>query len=564
MSDSGTIVREPIPISPEFDAHKQRFSSKIQINRSEWRQNAMNEVAGYKEMRERSIPIARAVAFGKLYLPDHRYISPAILLSLISQHLRTLGLLESQTSLHSESDFNFEIPSHMSHSQLNLLVQHGIYRAERFWELNKESKRYQNEKERQSALDEEISRTIGGLPMMKDNSQPLEKEKIFDPTQIVVDPKTNELQKASLNQLILLLTSKTNIGLKNVATAFCLTYKNYITSQVMFAKIKERFMMVISKDDKYEIEQTFDLFEKWLNASGDEIEQTVYEAAKIFVDKYLRPNYQRYCLQLFNIHEKDEEQHVEVSSQQIPNVNIGKTIQLWKDSFSIFDLPAEEFARQLTNWSSAKFYAIQRIELLNDAWENTRLMHRSPNVVALIKHSNQVTNWIISTILMGKTVDQRIKIWSYFIQVTKYLFKMYNFYDTSSFIFAFGSDQLSRLKIHQEMLSQNDIKIMNEIKPIFYDSTNKLIQEHHKIPLKKKLPSLPHLGILLSFLGRYDASLPNTIDGLINVVKCTITYKLIKDIEVFKKVQYNFLPIQQILDIISNLQGIEEDAMTTI
>lgn len=141
---------------------------------------------------------------------------------------------------------------------------------------------------------------------------------------------------------------------------------------------------------------------------------------------------------------------------------------------------------------------------------------------------------------------------------------MYNFYDTSSFVFALGSDQISRLKIHQEMLSLTDQKIINEIKPIFFDSSSKLIQEQHKIPMKKKVPSLPHLGVLLSFLGRYDASLPNKVDGLINVVKCTVTYKLIRDIEVFKDYKYNFLPIQQILDMIPNLDGIEEDAMSMI
>ncbi|KAH0786930.1 RasGEF domain containing protein [Histomonas meleagridis] len=555
----GKFEKEPLPISQEFDARHKRFSSKVDIDRSRWRQRALIDSPEYKKMRERAIPIARAVAFGKMYLPDHRYISPDILISLISQHLRTLGLLESQTSLHSEWDGKFEIPAQVSHSQLNILIQHGIYRAERFWDLTKPSQRYE-EKERLSFLDEEISRTIGGLPVMTDNSKPLESEKLEDPTQILVDPTTHELQRASLNQLILLLTSKTDIKLTDVATAFCLTYKTYATSQVLFSKIRERFMMVIKNDDKYEIDKTFELFGEWLNVNGDEIEQTVIDAVKTFIDKYLRPNFQRHCLQLFDKATKSTEKKSDYS--QFPPVNIGKTIQLWKGSFSVFDLPPDEFAKQLTIWSCSKFYAIQRTELLNASWENARLMHRSPNVVALNKHSNQVTNWVKSNILLGKTFEARVKLISYFTQVMRHLYKMYNFYDTSSISFALNSEQISRLKTHKDALAVSDHKFIDEMNSIFGDSSTKLIQEQHQIALKKKVPSLPHLGVLLNFLGRYDATLPNTIDGLINVVKCAKTYKLIKDIEVFKKPQYQFLPIQQIQEIIGNLQAMEEEAMT--
>ena len=557
----GKAEKEPLPISLEFDARRLRFSSKVEVDRSRWRQRALNDSPEYKKMRERAIPIARAVAFGKMYLPDHRYISPDILISLISQHLRTLGLLESQTSLHSEWNGKFEIPAQVSHSQLNILIQHGIYRAERFWELTKPSQRYE-EKERLSLLDEEISRTIGGLPVMTDNSKPLESEKPEDPTQIVVDPNTHELQRASLNQLILLLTTKTDIKLTNVATAFCLTYKTYATSQVLFSKIRERFLMVIHKENKNEIDKTFDLFGEWLNANGDEIEQTVIDAVKTFIDKQLRPNFQRHCLQLFDKATKSTEKRSDFS--QFPPVNIGKTIQLWKGGFSVFDLPPEELARQLTIWSCSKFYAIQRTELLNAAWENTRLMHRSPNVVALIKHSNQVTNWVKSSILMGKSFEGRVKLWSYFVQVMRHLYKMYNFFDTSSLSFALCSEQIARLKAHRDALNVSDHKFMDEMNAIFGDASTRLIKEQHQVPLKKKVPSLPHLGVLLNFLGRYDAALPNTVDGLINVVKCTKTYKLILDIEVFKKPQYQFLPIQQIQEIIGNLQAMEDEAITMV
>ena len=330
------IIKKPLSISREFDLVLEQHKAKDDdgIDRSEWLNRLLQLHPEIKTLRESVNPIARAATFGRLYLPPNRYIPHDVLLALISQHLRTLGLTETQAALHQEWGSDFNIPPHKQYSQLSLLVQRGIYRAEKFWELAIPSVHAMpNLKLTQAALDEAISTTIGASSTVAEDQNPIEKEIPYDPefykvdekqggqqptpasptpptpqsidaTMSFSDPAANEhvipdteeqtdssknnqervhIQpsqikepvEASLNQIIFYVTDPTITNASELLNALILTIQSYASSKVFFTKIRDRIRMTMK--------QLADLQQK--NASKGEIsiaERSVRLSIRLF------------------------------------------------------------------------------------------------------------------------------------------------------------------------------------------------------------------------------------------------------------------------------------------
>jgi hypothetical protein len=120
--------RDALPISEEFDVLSQLRSS-VEVDRSDWQRQVFARNPDVKEAHEYFNPVARASSFSRLYLPANRMLSHDALLTLISQHLRILGLTESQASLHSEWGADLRFPPHKRDSQLAILVQRAVHRT---------------------------------------------------------------------------------------------------------------------------------------------------------------------------------------------------------------------------------------------------------------------------------------------------------------------------------------------------------------------------------------------------------------------------------------------------
>jgi hypothetical protein len=104
----------------------------VVVDRSKWLMRVLEKNPDIKTFRERVNPLTRAAKFARLYIPPTGLIPHTLLLNLISQHLRTLGLSDTQRALRTEWESFFPSPSHKLYSQLALLVQRGMHRANRF------------------------------------------------------------------------------------------------------------------------------------------------------------------------------------------------------------------------------------------------------------------------------------------------------------------------------------------------------------------------------------------------------------------------------------------------
>jgi len=571
------LKRDIFPVSSEFDMLREQFFIQDGQDRSEWTERFLKDNPEIKDFIERVDPVSRAVTFAKLYLPPNRIANQSVLLSLISQHFRILGLIDSQASLHEEWNEQLQIPAHLLRSQLNFIVQRGIYHAERFWELSLPSpSQHQNAAQ---LLDQEISKIIGGSPNVGKDVTPLSSEECGDPRFLNI--QNGEIVEASLNQIIWLLTTE-NKGNADLMQAVCLTYRSFTTSKVFFNKIRERFQIAYHeyKEEKKKMEDqekkkeetngntakdgerkpgntfednmgvkmrslalTFKLFGTWMKEASDSIEQSVFDAAQSFAKAELAdfPNY----LPTILSPRKKESQVTDFS--KAPPVVLGDCDKLWSNEFTLFDLPPIELARQLTVMSSSKYYAIARSELLDGAWNVPRLKHRSPNICALTTQFNKLALWVQTSILTENSLSLRITKMKFLLETMLELYKMQNYLDLFALYMGFYDESVYRLKCHLSMLSKEQQNFLNELSVLSSPTDNsKNTLELHAKAIKTGKPSLPLLPVLLSIIFKYSDGTEAVVKGLVNLRKCRRMLSLMREVESFQKLKYIFLPIEQV------------------
>lgn len=585
-----SLTKPPLPISHEFDLLYSQHHGDPNVDRSNWLQQVLDNHPDIKELRECVNPVARASQFARLYLPSNRMIPHELLLALISQHLRTLGLSEAQASLHSEWGSDFNIPPHKLYSQLALLVQRGVHRAERFWELSIPSIHAPSTmKQTQTALDEEISRTIGAASNVVGENKKLRDVKN------ILDEKpgdTNYLQKddqgnitnASLNQLIYYITSSDeDVNSSEIRSALCLTISSYTSSMAFFNKLRDRFMDISKKLDgakslaqssenqtssEYEKAKLargrcVNVFKEWIKGAINDIEPQVLDAVKLFVDKEISPIYPKQAQKMFD-GKSDTNSNLQIKQfeEKAPCVQLDNIIGLWTGNFSLFDLPLVEFARQLTVWSTTRYYAIQRSELLDCAWNVPRLKYRAPNVIALTDHMNKLSQWVIYSILSENNVNKRIEKMETLIKLGNLLFEMNNYFDGASIILAFIAPQLDNLTLHKARLKQETQDTLTELIEFCQPADNYApLRKKQTEALNNRNPVMPLISILLQDIFQTSTNAENYVDGLINVLKCKRVYKCIVDLEVFMREKYCFLSIDQVQAKIDQFQDYDENLL---
>ncbi|EAY07036.1 RasGEF domain containing protein [Trichomonas vaginalis G3] len=547
-----TFQKDPLSVSRERDLANGVFKSSVDVDRSMWRETVLNRNPEIKRLRETVNPLQRAIAFSRQYLPDNRFVDPNVLISLISQHLRTLGLVETHSSLHKEWEHQVSTP-HLQESALALLAQRAIQRSEKFWELTVPScHNVPGLKQTQAALASVVSTTIGSTPKLLEDTSPLSQEKEGDENFIKYE--NGFPVEASLNQLIYYSTSRKD-RYAELMNAMCLTINSYSSNKVFLKKICERTLQC---NDQMSVVPCMKLISVWINGAGKDLEPEILEKINLFFEEHVRPRFP--TINITSIREIKKTNHLR-DGKTIP-VELGNIQGLWNDNFDIIDLPASELARQLTVWSYTRYYAIQRTELLDCAWEKPRLKHRAPNVVALTTHFNLVSQWAASKIIESNLTKKRLDTLSYFINVLNILYDTKNYLDAMAILGGLDHNALYRMKVHFSLLPQSDRDTLEKIRDKFSpDKQFAKLRSLFDEAIENKEPALPYIGVLLSDLFKFDDATQPFINGLINVRKVMKVYSMIYKIECFSNYKYMYLPIDQVQEKLSKFEPIDEDKL---
>ena len=221
---------------------------------------------------------------------------------------------------------------------------------------------------------------------------------------------------------------------------FLLTYRSFTTARELFEMLVQRFGIQppegLSQSD-YELwrdrkqklirfrvvnilKSWFDSF--WMEDFNDESKQLirdVYTFARDTVKSTETPGsgpLMAILDQRLSGKEAGARRMIQTLNQSTPTPIVPKNMKKLK----FLDIDVTEFARQLTVIESRLYSKIKATECLNKTWQKKVAdgdPDASPNVKALILHSNQMTNWVAEMILNQVDVKKRVVVIKHFVAV---------------------------------------------------------------------------------------------------------------------------------------------------
>lgn len=211
---------------------------------------------------------------------------------------------------------------------------------------------------------------------------------------------------------------------------------------------------------------------------------------------------------------------------------------------TFFSYPAQEIARQLCIIAYELFSKIQSKELIGQGWMKADKNIRSPNVIKMIQYSNNLSTWVVDTILSQPTTKKKMRAYEKFVEVCLCCMDLKNYNSLMDLIGGLQSHTLlKQLKTWPDFLKSSNVETVEKI--------TKMMISRNKAGLREKVkyafpPCIPFLGMFLQDILYIEDGNPDFIDGLINFGKCSLIASSIKDIKKFQKIPYEFQKVSEL------------------
>jgi len=224
---------------------------------------------------------------------------------------------------------------------------------------------------------------------------------------------------------------------------------------------------------------------------------------------------------------------------------------------SVLDYGPVEIAHQLTLRCQFLFKHVTVNELLNKRYDNET---SSPNLHRLSAHSNWVSTWVSSEILIPNP-KKRAKVILFFLQVAKKLLEVRNFADFLSCLIGLQHFSVSRLKA-VKTLSGTDLKLWNTFAAIINPSSN--FRGLRSLIEAAAPPAVPSFSMILKDLTFIDEGNQTFIDPkatpkYLNLSKIIMTGQIIARIQYLQNTSYPFPPTRYIQKYFNSVKTLESE-----
>jgi len=204
-----------------------------------------------------------------------------------------------------------------------------------------------------------------------------------------------------------------------------------------------------------------------------------------------------------------------------------------------------EFARQLTLKEHELLRAIEPHELLSCGWAKKDKELRSPHLLAMIQHFNDVAAWVGSVILHHKDIFKRVETIKKILRVIEECQKLKNYFAVFELSGGLNCSAVNRLHRTWDEVARSKV---NPQKVMAITQPNKNYSAYRDIVATAVPPFIPYLGLYLSDLTFIEDGNPDTLaDGAyVNFEKCSMVAKVIQDLCKHQLQPYNFTRVDVI------------------
>jgi son of sevenless len=228
----------------------------------------------------------------------------------------------------------------------------------------------------------------------------------------------------------------------NYAATFLLTYRSFTTAAELFELLVRRFSLQppagLTRDEfpiweehkqKPARFRVLNIMKQWLEQywmeSDDQASQALLDRMLAFAKNTHATTKIPLAKQLVTIIEQRSKGGEALSKKLVLTLTGNAPIPILPKNMKklkFLDIDPKEFSRQLTIMESKLYGKIKPVECFAKTWErkgNADNTDASPNVKALIYHSNQLTHWVSAMILGQAEVKKRVAVIKQFVQIAE-------------------------------------------------------------------------------------------------------------------------------------------------
>ncbi|XP_065912558.1 ras-specific guanine nucleotide-releasing factor 1-like [Dysidea avara] len=229
---------------------------------------------------------------------------------------------------------------------------------------------------------------------------------------------------------------------------------------------------------------------------------------------------------------------------------------------SIINLHHKQLARQLMLLEYALYTAIERRELVGCCWKRKNKEKEAPNVCRVIKHSNKLTSWVMTSILQQETVHGRAAAIELFIRVASDCLKHNDAQSSVLITCALNSCCVrhDRLKLSWEQVPskfrQKYDKLVKFSNP---DRHCRAMRSHLE---KQQAPGVPYTGGYLEHIWAIEnVQKTYTPEGLVNFSKMTALCNAIRSFLCFQSEPYEFEPDFKLMHYVMAAERLDDEEL---
>eukprot|EP01088_Endostelium_zonatum_P000320 TRINITY_DN10600_c0_g1_i1.p1 TRINITY_DN10600_c0_g1~~TRINITY_DN10600_c0_g1_i1.p1 ORF type:complete len:954 (-),score=229.03 TRINITY_DN10600_c0_g1_i1:44-2905(-) len=238
-----------------------------------------------------------------------------------------------------------------------------------------------------------------------------------------------------------------------------------------------------------------------------------------------------------------------------PQVAIGESNTV------LIDNEIKILAQQLALLEGELFCRIQPKEFFKLAWSKNDKESKSPNILAMIRRFNLMSNWVCAELVFTTDLNTRILKLKKLIQLATESHKLNNFNGALAIVAGLENTSVHRLKKTWEEVTKMDggawVKSYGELKDLSENNYHRLRKEVKETAA----PCIPYLGMFLTDLTFMEEGNQDKVDGgLVNFYKLRLVADKMQEI-IQCQMPYGFPVDKKLQEYFRNYKEVGEEEL---